>query len=263
MNDYNLSDLIVKKVCAVNRINVIPFQKVYRKNRERDAIAIKTSGKTVYSSNGKSYVSDYNHIIILPKGASYSWICSEPGECLMIEFESELTVGCGLKSFKVPNQAEFAHIFNRIEPSWIFKKPAYTLLCIAGLYEILAKLANTELPDYSLTTKYDIIKPSLKYLEEHYNDPDLSNDKLSKISGISTIYFRKIFTGIYNISPMKYIQTIRIEKAKDILLSDYYSIANVAEAVGFTNIYHFSKVFKRVTGLTPSAFARQYFNSVN
>jgi len=257
-----LSDLIVNKVCAVNRINVTPFQKVHKNNRERNAIAIKTSGRTEYCSDNKSYISDSNHIIMLPKGASYSYICSEPGECVMIEFESESIVNCSIKSFAVPNNAEFVHIFNRIEPLWVFKKTSYTLKCLSGLYEILAKLSDTELPDYRLTKKYDVIKPSLKYIEEYYNDPDLSNEKLSKISCISTIYFRKIFTGIYNVSPMKYIQTIRIEKAKDILLSDYYSITNVAEAVGFNSIYRFSKVFKKATGFTPSEFARQYSKTI-
>lgn len=261
MSGYDLSNLIVQKILAINRIHVAPLQRVYRNNRERDAVAIKTSGRTIYTSHETTYLSDAQHIVILPKGSSYHWMCSEAGECLMIEFEANVeAVWRELHAFHVPHHTEYLNIFTRIEPFWLFKKAAYHLKCIAGLYELLAKLADADMPDTQLTDKADIIAPSLRYLEEHYNDPALCNDKLARISGISTVYFRKLFTGIYNTSPMKYIQHIRVEKAKDMLLSDYYTVTNIAEAVGFGSVYHFCKTFKKTTGSTPSEFTRR--NSV-
>ena len=247
----------------MSRINNMPFQNGQRVNRERNAIVIKTAGKTVYSSNGKDYISDSGHITILSKASSYSWTCFEKGECLMIEFESDPDCAFpDLQSFKVPGQPEFISIFNELELLWTFKSPAYYLKCIAGIYNILAKLEESKLVDYRFTEKYNIIKPSLQYLEEHYSDPALCNDKLAQISGISTVYFRKIFSGLYHASPMRYIQNIRIEKAKDLLLCEYCSITETAEVVGFSNIYHFSKTFKKATGYTPSEFSRKYSANV-
>ena len=43
-------------------------------------IALKTGGKTCYTQGGRQYLSDKNHVILLPKGGYYSWECTEPGE---------------------------------------------------------------------------------------------------------------------------------------------------------------------------------------
>lgn len=256
MNDIDLSNLIVERLYALNRINILPGQKVHREARERDAIAIKTSGKTLYTAQGIEYLSDPSHIVLLPRGSSYSWICNESGECLMIEFDALPLLGLkGLRSFKM-NTKELITIFNRIEYLWTFKKPAYTLKCMAGLYEILAKLSEAGMTNYQLSSKFDLIKPSVEFLETHYNDYDLSNETLSQVSGISTVYFRKIFFEIYHSAPMKYVQTIRIEKAKDLLLSGDYLVGDVAAAVGFSNIYHFSKTFKKMTGCSPNEYSK-------
>ncbi len=258
MSDNVLSNVIVNKIWAISRINVPPCATSSKGNRERYAIAIKTSGKTIYTSQGMEYLSDPNHIILLPKGSKYSWICTVPGECLMIEFDLMTQfMDNNLKSFRFADVREIITLFSRLEHLWTFKKNSYHTKCMTGLYEILAKMSDTNFTNYRLSSKYDIIKPAIDFLETHYNDPGICNEQLSAISGISTVYFRKIFSEIYNTSPMKYIQFIRIEKAKDLLIGDY-SVGDVATAVGFNSIYHFSRAFKKITGCSPSEFARRF-----
>lgn len=57
--------------------------------------------------------------------------------------------------------------------------------------------------------------------------------------------------------PIRYLHALRIQRAKDILSSDYSSIGLVAESVGYGSVYHFSKMFKLYTGISPTAYARQ------
>lgn len=256
-NMNSLNDLIIKDFCAANRVNVKINESLSKKNRERFAIAIKTKGKTIYSSQEKEYVSDEHHIMLLPKGSSYKLTCINSGECLMIEFLAEDTcLPFMLKSYKVHSQKEFIDIFCRLEKYWTFKKPSFKLNCLASLYTLLAKLDACENTPYNYSNKYDIISESIKYLEEHYNEPDLTNETLAKISRISTVYFRKIFCGIYNISPMHYLQKIRLDKAKNMLISDYVSIESIASAVGYKSLYYFSKSFKNYTGYSPTEYSR-------
>ena len=89
-------------------------------------------------------------------------------------------------------------------------------------------------------------------MEQHFDDPGISNEMLAALSGVSTVYFRKLFSEIYNQSPMKYVYNLRMAKARAMLSSGYSSITETAGAVGFTNIYHFSRSFKQCTGLSPS-----------
>lgn len=255
MEKNELSNLIIRKICAINKINLPCGGPLGRQNREQSAFAYKSKGETVYQSGGQTVVSDSEHIVLLPKGSTYSLVCKEEGECLMIEFEAE-NMNETLTSYDVSSPSEMTNIISRLEHFWTFKKPAYKIKCMAGIYEVIAKLEDSRTNLYQLSSKYNIIKSAVKYLEENYSDPSITTEKLSAIAGISEVYFRKIFTEIYHIPPMKYIRGIRIQKAKDMLIGDYTSITFISEAVGINGIYQFSKLFKNETGLSPSEFAR-------
>jgi AraC-like DNA-binding protein len=71
---------------------------------------------------------------------------------------------------------------------------------------------------------------------------------------MSTVYFRELFHKVYGVSPMNYIQNLRIRRAKEMLRSDYSSITDIAFALGYNNIYEFSKAFKKHTGVPPTKY---------
>lgn len=255
-----LSEMIITKIHAFNRVNVMENTVGgYAVPRDKSAIAIKTVGCTEYQSAGIHYLSDSSHAILLPKGAVYSWICKQKGECLMVEFDGE-NVPEALTLIKIKNCSEIATVFAKIENLMIFKKPGYNIKCMQGVYEILVKLCDSETSDYSLVSKKNKITESVEYLEKHCLSDDISIETLAKISGISSVYFRKIFTELYGMPPMQYVGRIRIEKAKSLLISDSISVTDVAEMSGFGSVYHFCKAFKKATGLTPTEWSKSAKN---
>ncbi|MGN1473204.1 MAG: helix-turn-helix domain-containing protein [Eubacteriales bacterium] len=251
-----LSDLVVTHIVAVNRINHNITKTIFRENRDCWAISLKLVGRTVYESCGKSFVSDKEHVVLLPKGSTYACHVEELGECFMIEFEADYSEVPEISVYSSKYTLNFSNLISQLERVWTFKKPAYELNCLAGLYQILAKLRERELCAYHSSEKYRLIEPSIRYLEENYYDTSISIDRLAAISGISSVYFRKLFFSVYNDSPMRYLRMIRIEKAKDLLASDFTSISGIASDVGFESVYHFSKSFKKVTGCSPSEYRR-------
>jgi Transcriptional regulator containing an amidase domain and an AraC-type DNA-binding HTH domain len=69
---------------------------------------------------------------------------------------------------------------------------------------------------------------------------------------LSPVYISKIFKEETGESPINYLIKIRLEKAKDILQSkDSGSIKNIANQVGYEDVYHFSKLFKKYYGVSP------------
>lgn len=74
------------------------------------------------------------------------------------------------------------------------------------------------------------------------------------------VYFRKLFCEIYGTSPIKYVNNLRIKKAKEALGSDYSSISDIALMLGFNNIYEFSRAFKAHTGSSPTEYAKKIRN---
>jgi AraC-like DNA-binding protein len=56
--------------------------------------------------------------------------------------------------------------------------------------------------------------------------------------------------------PIRYLHDYRVQRAKDILSSDYDSVTQVAESVGYNSVYHFSKMFRLYTGISPTEYAK-------
>ena len=56
------------------------------------------------------------------------------------------------------------------------------------------------------------------------------------------------------VSPITYVHQLRIEKAKAMLKSDYGTVSNIAESLGYHSVYDFSRDFKKHTGVAPSRF---------
>ena len=110
-------------------------------------------------------------------------------------------------------------------------------------------------PKYVMPANQRKIQPAMDYLIQNYTHP-LTNDELSAQTEFSTSYFRKLFHDVYGVSPLEYLQNLRISKAKEMLRNNVGSISEIAASLGYANIYDFSRTFKRETGLSPSAYAR-------
>lgn len=82
----------------------------------------------------------------------------------------------------------------------------------------------------------------------------IKNDELANISGMSTVYFRKLFREVIGISPIAYVHEVRIKKAKDMLRSDYGNITDIALSLGYSDVHDFSSVFKKIVGVSPSKY---------
>ncbi len=252
----SVTNMTITKVVSANRLINSPVGiTTYRHNRNGWAIALKLEGQTIYTVDSETVLSDSLHPIILPKGCDYSWICKEPGECLMIEFESDSEETTFI-SFEINDNSTIVNAFSKIEKSLNKKKPYYQLECYNQIYGILLFLAKSVTKEPTHPKKYEILLPAIKYISENYFDSNITNSSLSEFCGISTVYFRKIFESVYGIPPIKYLHNFRIEKAKAILHSDFESIEQVALSVGYNSIYHFSKMFKQYIGMSPSEYAK-------
>lgn len=255
MHSNILSDLIITKIYSATTIYTEKNTKTIRNNRSCWAIVIKYEGETIYISKGKEFVSDINNLVILPKGCSYEWRCTQSGHFSIIEFESEL-VCSDIFSFSVKNSQTFLKLFKELEYKRTLKKPMYEVEGIRDTYSIILMLTQSIQKNYLPSEKRSKISPALDYIAKNYNK-NINNDSLAKLTGLSTVYFRKLFTKSIGISPMAYVHELRIKKAKEMLESDYGSITYIAQSLGYLNIYDFSRAFKKHTGISPSKYEKQ------
>ena len=249
------SEMTPVSVISSYRLLSSPVGVVTRqKHRKCWGIALKAGGRTVYTQDGKQILSDKNHIVLLPKGARYDWTCYDQGECIVIDFDA-LEEGHAVRCVEVNDNSFFLAAFGKLE-NMNLDDPVCRLEAMQILYGVLLHLARAAGKHYIPKDKRYILEPALEYMMEHYSEPQICNDDLASRCGISTVYFRKTFEAVYGTSPIRYLHELRISKAKAILCGDYGSIGQIAESVGYSSVYHFSKMFKLYTGQSPTEFAK-------
>jgi AraC-like DNA-binding protein len=86
----------------------------------------------------------------------------------------------------------------------------------------------------------------------------LNVDDLAGISGLSKRSFYQRFKARYNISPIAYQKMLRMHASKSLLQSSGLPIGEIAIRCGFCDIYHFSRIFKEETGVSPRRFRQEY-----
>lgn len=220
--------------------------------RHRWGALIKYEGETVYTSNGKRFLSNLNHIVLLPNGCNYAWECTKSGRLCIIDFECEMTYPEPI-IFTVKSPDKILKMFKDLEHKRTLNRPTAELESIRDMYSILLALEQATNDAYVQPEKQRRIAHTLEYISLHYRE-DLTNDQLASEAGLSTTYFRRLFTAYVGMPPIAYLHKLRIDKAKDMLKSDYGRISDIAEFLGYASIYDFSRDFKKHTGVAPSRY---------
>jgi transcriptional regulator GlxA family with amidase domain len=116
-----------------------------------------------------------------------------------------------------------------------------------------------DLPEESweLVTNNSRILDVLGYVENHLGD-DLGNPSLARESRLATNAFTRLFTEEIGMSPQKYVKKKRIDKACVLLHHSGLSIDEVAVKTGFADRYHFSRIFKQVTKVSPAKYKKEF-----
>lgn len=103
----------------------------------------------------------------------------------------------------------------------------------------------------SVNKKY-IVEQMVNYFEDHYSEK-ISLDQIAENMYLSPFYISKIFKSETGDTPIRHLINIRLEKARELLESGCEgSIQEVAASVGYDDAYHFSKLFKKRYGISPS-----------
>lgn len=133
----------------------------------------------------------------------------------------------------------------------------HDLTCLSMFYEILAETARA-LPTPDGGGGSPKLRAVKAQIDRRFDDPGLSVAALAALAGWSEVYFRRAFRAAFGTSPLAYIRRVRLENAKALLRTGYYSVTETATRCGFDSISYFSYTFRRETGVTPSAYRERF-----
>lgn len=99
--------------------------------------------------------------------------------------------------------------------------------------------------------------PVLRFIDGDPGRP-VTLDQLAALMNLSTEHFCRSFSRDLHLSPMRYVMRKRIQRAQHLLCQTDLKQHRIGEQCGFGDPYHFSKSFKRISGMTPSEYRRHY-----
>ena len=138
-------------------------------------------------------------------------------------------------------------------PLGIPYKPRCLISNLISLFNIIEKDINH---GRSFKQGYSFhVKRALDYIDSRYNDNITLEDVINYLN-INKSYFCTLFKKETGKTFTEYLNRIRIEKSKSMLLEENSSILDIALSVGFSNQNYFSILFRRYTGLSPIQFRK-------
>lgn len=219
-------------------------------------MALILGGSAMYESEGSAFAVQAGDVLFFPPHIHYTArvISEEPWEHIVIGFHTAEDPG----SFPLDSVLKPAH-GNRFED--LFRQ-AYRVWsrCAFGykiqtkgiisqiLFELLRESATRH---FGSDTALSALKAASDYMEQNYREK-ITVEELAARSGYSASHFARQFTRAYGVSPIQYLNSIRILHAKNLLRTAQYTMSEIAQKCGFSNVYYFSRCFKQLTGTPPT-----------
>lgn len=147
-----------------------------------------------------------------------------------------------------------SQLFNNIIRALQLKSPGHDIQSNGLLLQLLSAVSQ------HLTTlfgKTDAIESAVLLIHRTFNH-DLTVRQLADYANLTPHHFIHRFRDYTGRSPLQYIQTLRLEQAKKLLVTTALSIGEIAHNIGYTDPLYFSRLFKNKSGFSPSAWRKNY-----
>lgn len=130
------------------------------------------------------------------------------------------------------------------------KSELYRLLTLLLRRHIVTVLSQAEQERRIQTVER--FAPVLRYIDTHYQEP-IQVDELAALTGLSRFHFSRLFKELTGHTISEYINAVRLDRADYLLRHTQLTISEIATTTGFSDIYYFSRTFKKHRKVPPSS----------
>ncbi len=226
-------------------------------------LAYAVSGTAHYSFNGgKNHQITRGNVLFVRDGEQYSgtsdqdtpWSFYSCGFRLVVNDEESREIIASLPHiFRYSDSAHLRDSFAQLARAWSAKQTGYLIKCRCLLLDILFILLWDNKRRSIQSAHYKTINDIVDLMRQNYTK-SYSLEELSELSGLSQSYFRMLFKQMTGCTTVQFQNRVKIERAKDLILSRVCNVTEAAQAVGFSDVFYFSRMFKKITGKNPSEY---------
>ncbi|MBE7037694.1 MAG: helix-turn-helix transcriptional regulator [Ruminococcaceae bacterium] len=229
--------------------------------RPDNGLSLILKGKFIYTFLDNSFfTAQSGDVIYIPKGINYKvYFISDSDKSsinaslinfILINDEGkEFLFNDKITKIYEDSSGKLTQIFHKIIDLYMKNRILKAKsLCYKVFDEILSE--NNEKNMMSLDD-------AIKYIKLNFNTP-ISISDIAQKCAMSESHFRRVFKERIKMSPVKYINTLRVEKAKELLRSSKITIEEISAFLNFYDKSYFYKIFKNHTGLSPFEYRSKY-----
>ena len=217
------------------------------------------AGDALFDYDGGQAVVTPGDLMIIPPGCYFAYRSRQPIKHHWFATKGAWPTVLGPVDIKVralPYDAELDELFVQLRETLILCKPGHPLRAIGLFYELLGRIDELSGTATRESAYPESVRNAIIYLRENYDIP-FSAARTAKAVGLSESYVRALFERWLGESPKRFHTRCRMEQAKRLLREQRLTVAEAAFHVGFTDVAHFSRIFKQVVGLAPRYYAHR------
>ena len=258
-----LNDLDFKlKILSVHSLSWSKQIK-YAYPRPFHALSLRIEGHADFTHDDKTYTVKTNDVIFVPKNYDYTIDSKVAEKLLVIHFDTD-KIFSEIETFSPTSPEIFISLFEQIYRVYSSKTTGYEQKMYSLFYEILEQIQiqgkRSLLTNTSVNENFE---NSIDYLYKNFSSPELTVSTLAKIAAVSEVYYRKIFKNTFNISPCKRLGDLRLEKAKNLLKTGYYTVEQVAYDCGYNDPKYFATCYKKKFNHSPGKDIEKLFKNIH
>lgn len=259
-----LGGIHIIKILAVFFDNFIPNWHSQTEKIDYSVFILVVKGRVKYSINGKQIIAEKGDLLFIPSGTErggenhesgehqkYTVVFSIPENAI---YTNPFPIEQNFYHIKTRNPEYVKHRFERLFVDSRGDRKFRSYICIGILQELLGMFAR-ELESPTITpSKVKYASIIEQYLLENYRK-NIEIEQLAKLINRSPSYTISVFKELMGQSPIRYIHQLRIIEACNLLLNTDMTIVTISEYLGYYDPSYFSRMFKKLTAMSPKEFA--------
>lgn len=220
-------------------------------------MALIIAGRAQYRFGKEKITVQAGDILFIGKNTAYSArvISKEPWEHIVIAFRADSPGDLAdlpvERVNRVRHNSYYRELFSEAFDAWAQCAFGYKIQTKALITQILFTLFSENIfQHFASSDVLRSMKAAIDYMERNYAQK-ITVEELARLSGYSASHFTRMFRQMYDLSPIQYLNRLRIQHAKNLLRAEQYTLSEIAQRCGFSSVYYFSRCFKQITGATP------------
>lgn len=265
-NDFQRSDpdpfnAVVKSVrFVVHRRKSIGWSINKIHNPHHDVLALALSGCAHYTCGQDRFEATRGELLYFPAGTQHSahsdarspWSFYSVGFVLDPQDDASRSAFNDLPRHQhLDNFTQISDYFRQLETLWRTQGAGYAMACRGWVLLLLQQYVDTAVRQQRNLPHAETIEAIIEQMHDQVGVVQ-SVAALARQADLSESRFRVLFRQLTGCSVTRYQNRLRIEEARDLLVSGHYTVGEVAEEMGFQDVYYFSRLFKTIAGVPPS-----------